>query len=170
MAGASAALPLQAQRDPGACAQGIPAVPGGIPSPSRWRGWTHRCRGPRAAAAGAAGAWCGRLGAEGGTAGAAAPRPVGPACGHHPPTFLQRPRPRGKQVGLVSPGAFVLFERPPARRAENRCLCAVGWVAASPWRGDRGMSRGDVPHRPRQGQPVPPTPTPGATRPVPYGF
>lgn len=98
------------------------------PERSRWRCWTHLRRGRRAGAGGAAGAWCGLLGAEGGSGVRVLGLrvPVGPACGHQPPTFLQRPQPRGKQVGLVSPGAFVMFERPPARRAENRCVCGTG--------------------------------------------
>lgn len=149
----------QAQRGPGACTQRIPAVPRRTPSDADGvAGLTYAVGGGQEQEEQrehGAGCWLPRAGC----AGSGAPRPRGTRLwSPKPPTFLPRPQPRGKQVGLVSPAAFVMFERPPARRAENRCLCDTGGDSSS-----RALGRGDIPHPtdPTSGSKCPPHPHQG---------
>lgn len=77
--------------------------------------------------------------------------PAGPACGLQPPTFLRQPRPRGKQVGPVSPGSICYAWAPAGRRAENGHARGRGVPQPAP----RGGTRFDPqPQHPHQGPPL----------------
>lgn len=87
--------------------------------------------------------------------------PAGPACGLQPPTFLHQPRPRGKQVGPVSPGSICYAWAPAGRRAENGHTRGRGVPQPAPQGGTRLDPQ---PQRPHQGPPLsgsgtPPSPS-----------
>lgn len=96
--------------------------------------WTHPGRGPLLpGAGGAAGPWCGRVGAEGGSAGGWALDPQRDPHGTHlrPPT-AHIPAAAANRSGPFAWGASPTPQRPPARRAENCLARGMGGQQPSP--------------------------------------